>query len=167
MSIEVPPGMSAREYGVYCWLLDHPEDASIAALAARFREGQEAMATVLRGLRVRGLLPTPLSNRCRVCHGVRAQRIGVTYVAQRGGWVKIGHTARLTQRLRELGRAWPSVRTPRDMDVERSVEVALVASFDGDVEHELHERFADCHVVGEWFSLGAAALAALIAEAAA
>lgn len=89
--------------------------------------------------------------RCRVCGGPLSVVHAQTYVAQRQGWVKIGATSNLPERMGVLSRGTPGclVRMPDGMNVAEPL--TLVLALDGDIEHELHERFAGQHVAGEWF----------------
>lgn len=89
--------------------------------------------------------------RCRVCGGALAAPAGDTYVMRRQWWVKIGRSNAPRRRLNELRRedwkqyiVWPPL-------MDWSEPLQLLAVIAGDVEHELHERFAGCHDVGEWF----------------
>lgn len=96
--------------------------------------------------------------RCPVCGGTLAQthrRHGTdpvfTYLMQRQGWVKIGKSYQPETRRKVLSMPSPGCRVicPEEMDwAEPIVTIRLIA---GDSEHELHERFAACHVAGEWF----------------
>lgn len=74
-----------------------------------------------------------------------------TYVVQRQVWIKIGATSRPKKRVQELSLfAWHKyVHSPRHMDWTQPLH--LRAMLDGDMEHDLHVRFSDAHVIGEWF----------------
>jgi T5orf172 domain len=88
---------------------------------------------------------------CLVCHGLRWDKPGVTYIARRQRWVKIGRTNSLSsvnERLRGL-RKRNSVRCPALMD--QSAPLSLIVVVGSDLEHDLHERYAAHHAVGEWF----------------
>jgi hypothetical protein len=89
--------------------------------------------------------------RCQVCGGALSVRCTHTYAVQRQGWVKIGATSDPRRRINELRRpAWRKhILSPAGMDwLEPLVTLGLIV---GDVEHELHPRFAELHVFGEWF----------------
>lgn len=89
--------------------------------------------------------------RCPVCSCRLAQVMSHTYVVQRQGWVKIGATSNVRRRLNELARpAWTKhLLSPDGMDwLEPLLTLAVL---EVDVEHDLHERFAAAHAVGEWF----------------
>lgn len=73
---------------------------------------------------------------------------GTTYVVQRQGWVKIGSALYVKQRLAALRKG--GVKAPPDMNVAEPLTV--VAMIDGrTVERELHRRYAEHRVEGEWF----------------
>jgi hypothetical protein len=96
-------------------------------------------------------LPLHVTGRCDVCSGSLASPPADTYVMQRQDWVKIGRSKHPETRLKELraiGRQ-KYIITPAEMDCTQ--EITLLFVLPGDTEHELHERFADCHVLGEWF----------------
>jgi hypothetical protein len=80
---------------------------------------------------------------------VRPGRQVVTYIVQREAWVKIGRTANLPVRLVELARFDSKVLVPVDMDMNQPL--ITLAVLDHDVEDVLHEEFAPCRVIGEWF----------------
>jgi hypothetical protein len=100
-----------------------------------------------------GPIPPP---RCGVCGGwlqrpVPPPDARVTYVVQRQRWVKIGMTGNLRERLNVLSRSTEGCLTVHPYGMTWTAPLHLRAVIDGDVEHELHERFADCHANGEWF----------------
>ena len=75
---------------------------------------------------------------------------GTTYVVQRQQWVKIGATTSLTTRLGALKHPKPGVLHPAGMDW--SAPLTLITTWpDRTRETELHRRFAEHRVVGEWF----------------
>lgn len=89
--------------------------------------------------------------RCAVCGGTQPNPppTGViTYVVQRGKYVKIGKTRALSRRLNVLGRELPGVVVPEDFD-PRTTLVLLGTT--EEPEHLMHERFARWHSKGEWF----------------
>lgn len=99
---------------------------------------------------------------CRVCgawraftpKGHRGRREPAplyTYVMQRQGWVKVGKSIHPEVRLKELRAINRQcyIITPDAMDCTEPL--LLLHVFDGDTEHDLHERFAAEHVTGEWF----------------
>jgi hypothetical protein len=102
--------------------------------------------------------------RCPVCGGSLSVTASTTYVLQRQGWVKIGKTSNLPERLGVLRRSTPGCVTkhPDEMDWTEPLLVLLV--IDGDVEHDLHERFASDYVTGEWFLPGPTLRAWLLEE---
>lgn len=94
---------------------------------------------------------------CLVCGGRIAQRYRgpdvplYTYAMQRQGWVKIGMSRHPEVRLKEL-RAVNRQRyiiSPVEMDTAEPI--LLIATWLGDLEHALHQRWRDCHARGEWF----------------
>lgn len=89
--------------------------------------------------------------RCQVCGGALSLEFTHTYVVQRQWWVKIGATNRPRQRFNELARYdWRKyIISPAGMDWHEPLSTVLV--LEGNIEHELHERFAGQHVAGEWF----------------
>jgi hypothetical protein len=89
--------------------------------------------------------------RCPVCFGSLSLVFTHTYVVQRQGWVKIGATSNPRRRVSELARpAWKQhILSPAEMDWAQPLH--LVRMIDGNVEHELHQRFRQDHVRGEWF----------------
>lgn len=94
--------------------------------------------------------------RCPVCSGALSVTHAATYVVQRQGWVKIGATSNVRRRVNELARpAWTQhLVSPAAMDWLEPLY--LVRQIEGDVEHELHQRWAKDHVKGEWFLPGKA-----------
>jgi hypothetical protein len=70
---------------------------------------------------------------------------------QRQGWVKIGKSKHPETRLKELRAINRQcyIQTPHEMDCAEPIFMLFV--LEGDTEHALHERFAVCHVRGEWF----------------
>lgn len=100
-----------------------------------------------------GPIPPP---RCEVCGGwihrpVPPPDSRVTYVVLREHWVKIGMTGNLRERLNVLSRSTEGCLTVHPHGMNWTAPLHLMAIIDGDVEHELHERFADAHAAGEWF----------------
>lgn len=89
--------------------------------------------------------------RCQVCGGALSVTCTHTYVVQRQGWVKIGASSNLARRVSELRRpVWTKhLISPQDMDWDEPLIVHGV--IEGDVEHQLHQRFAAAHITGEWF----------------
>jgi hypothetical protein len=86
-----------------------------------------------------------------VCLGILASPKGVTCFAERQGWVKIGRTSAhsVAARIRKLAGRVPAVLMPEGMSTTEPL--TLLGVIDHDVEHQTHERFATCHVIGEWF----------------
>lgn len=112
-------------------------------------------------MRPAGVLPLPgmppdPGRRCDVCGGALALApfygdAPVTYVMRRDRWVKIGKSKHPETRLKELraiGRQ-KYIICPAEMD--RTLPIEIVRLLPGDLEHELHERFAEHHAAGEWF----------------
>lgn len=89
--------------------------------------------------------------RCQVCGGPLSVTHAQTYVVQRQGWVKIGASSNIPERLGVLRRSGAGclVRMPEGMDLAEPL--LLVCVLDEDREHQLHREFRDAHVVGEWF----------------
>lgn len=89
--------------------------------------------------------------RCGVCGGALSVTHTHTYVVQRQVWVKIGATSKPRRRINELARpAWTQhILSPRGMDWQAPLFTRAV--LEADIEHELHARFAEFHVRGEWF----------------
>lgn len=89
--------------------------------------------------------------RCQVCGGALSVTCTHTYVVQRQGWVKIGASSNLVRRVNELRRpAWTKhLISPEGMD--RLEPLVVHGVIEGDVEHQMHQRFAAAHVAGEWF----------------
>lgn len=92
---------------------------------------------------------------------------GLTYFAQRQGWVKIGHTNNINQRLRTLASrsGHMSHATPWNMDwTEPLILLRVIDGAEpGGSEVQMHDRFRACRVMGEWF-LPDAALRAFLAS---
>lgn len=91
--------------------------------------------------------------RCVVC-GCALNRLHPhIYVVQRQWWVKIGATNNLRRRINELSRpAWRQhVLYPPSMDWTEPLTTLAVIIGGGYIEHDLHQRFKEQHVVGEWF----------------
>lgn len=89
--------------------------------------------------------------RCVVCGCALSVTFDHTYVVQRQWWVKIGATSNVRRRLNELSRpAWVQhLLAPPDMDwTEPLLTLGVI---EGDVEHQLHAEFVECHDLGEWF----------------
>lgn len=108
-------------------------------------------------------LPNPLSpaqerpersdgpTACAACGAIKPTRPhGITYVASREGYVKIGRTAGTHSVPRRLGqlRRRGAVLCPEGMDETIPLELRFVLD---DPEHDVHERMAEFHVIGEWF----------------
>lgn len=89
--------------------------------------------------------------RCPICKCPLSVVHDYTYIVQRQWWVKIGATNRPRKRLNELARVdWANYCLwPEGMDWTEPLTTLIVVG--GDIEHELHQQFADSHVVGEWF----------------
>lgn len=89
---------------------------------------------------------------CRACgrHKPPGTREGeVTYVVERDGYVKIGTTRHLRLRIQRLAQSdGGGVLVPPQMDPQAPLRLLGILSAP---EHECHERFVDCHVIGEWF----------------
>lgn len=85
----------------------------------------------------------------RAAEQSRAKRMAnsVVYFVERDGFVKIGTTIRLAERLKALSRGDCAI------DGLTPGPVELLATMSGDVsaESELHERFAHLRIGGEWF----------------
>lgn len=163
------PRLSFRAVGLYVLMQTLPDGASRSAaeLAKHTPEGREAVASALRELVDAGYCEAPRNaNRCPVCAGILGPPKGVTYVARRQDWVKIGRTAGpVHRRIKALTRRAPGILCPEGMDL--GSPVALLHVIARDVEHDLHERYAAHHVVGEWFHADPAMLAEIGQEAAA
>lgn len=100
-----------------------------------------------------GPLPEP---RCWVCGGWvnRPQPPPdkrITYAVLRQQWLKIGMTGNLRERFGVLSRSTPGCVTLHPPEMAWAAPLSLVAVVEGDIEHELHERFAHAHALGEWF----------------
>lgn len=96
--------------------------------------------------------------RCPVCRGVLASQHRrhevdpvFTYLMVRQCWVKIGKSYQPEVRRKVLSMPSPGCRVVCPRRMNWSAPIALVAVLDGDVEHGLHERWADRHAAGEWF----------------
>ena len=99
-----------------------------------------------------------LPSRCWVCLGwihrpVPHPSSRVTYAVRRQGWVKIGMTGNLKERLGVLSRSTEGCFTVHPPEMDWHAPLELLAVINGDVEHELHDRFAAHHALGEWFDL--------------
>lgn len=99
-----------------------------------------------------------LPSRCWVClgwiHRPRpAPAVRVTYAVRRQGWVKIGMTGNLKERLSVLSRSTEGCLTVHPPTMDWKAPLQLLAVIAGDIEHELHDRFASAHAAGEWFTL--------------
>lgn len=72
---------------------------------------------------------------------------GTVYFAERNGLIKIGWTRNIAQRMRALSRGAQAIAGQTVGPVTR------LASYRGSrwVEAELHHRFAEYRVAGEWF----------------
>lgn len=90
--------------------------------------------------------------RCEVCGSALCINFTHTYVVQRQVWIKIGATNNPRRRINELSRpAWRQhILYPRGMDW--CAPLFPLAVINADNEHELHARFAEFHVIGEWFT---------------
>lgn len=88
---------------------------------------------------------------CQVCGQALSVVHTHTYVVQRQVWIKIGATNLPRRRINELSRpAWTKhILSPRGMDWYAPLHTHVV--LDGDIEHEMHERFSEHHARGEWF----------------
>lgn len=91
--------------------------------------------------------------RCDVCGQALIVQHDHLYVIQRQVWIKIGATNNLTRRTGELSR--PTGRQhilyPRGMDWYAPLSRLALLNGGGKIEHQLHQRFAEFHVIGEWF----------------
>jgi len=92
--------------------------------------------------------------RCEVCGGALSVVHSHMYVVQRQVWVKIGTTDNLRRRVNELARpAWSKhILYPRGMDWHAPLHKHALLIGGGFLEHETHARFAEFHVIGEWFT---------------
>lgn len=90
--------------------------------------------------------------RCEVCGQALVVEHTHTYVVQRQVWLKIGATNMPRRRVNELSRpAWKQhILYPRGMDWDQPLYG--LAIIERDIEHETHARFAEFHVIGEWFT---------------
>lgn len=103
-------------------------------------------------------------NRCAVCLGILSKPKGVTYIAQRQQWVKIGRTSGpVHRRIKKLNGQVPQVLMPDGMDHRK--RLILLHVIGHDVEHALHERYAAHHAAGEWFWADISMLAEIAAMA--
>lgn len=96
--------------------------------------------------------------RCLVCggnlaqtHTVHATQPVFTYVMQRQGWVKIGKSYQPEVRRKVLSMPSPGCRVVAPERMEWAEPIITILLIDGDVEHELHLRWAANHAGGEWF----------------
>lgn len=102
------------------------------------------------------LFPVPddwwVRRRCEVCGQALSAVHTHTYVVQRQVWIKIGSTNKPRRRINELRRpAWAKhILHPPGMDW--GLPLITHAVILGDTEHQLHRRFAEFHVTGEWFT---------------
>jgi hypothetical protein len=88
--------------------------------------------------------------RCPACDGILSSPKGVTYLAQRQDWVKIGRTSGpVSRRIKALSRQFAGIIVPAEMDTSQPLTLLGTIAFD--VEHKLHVQFAEWHVAGEWF----------------
>jgi hypothetical protein len=73
---------------------------------------------------------------------------GATYLAQRQGYVKIGWSANIPQRVR-----WLNGRTmmPKPPGMDWREPAVLLGSVDGDHEIAWHDQWAHRRAGGEWF----------------
>ena len=115
----------------------------------------EAYSTT--GMTREGHLRKSDPHRCTVCGGANRKppKPGTcTYFAHRQGYMKIGVTGNVQQRMRGLsaGRL-PNIGVPEGMDWKVPVTLWLVLP--GDLEHQMHEALATAHVVYEWFDAAA------------
>lgn len=96
--------------------------------------------------------PLMVRRLCVTCRQALSVTHTHTYVVQRQVWIKIGATNKPRRRLNELARpAWRQhILYPRGMDWNAPLHVHAVV--EADIEHEAHVRFAEYHVVGEWFT---------------
>lgn len=94
--------------------------------------------------------PRPAARRCSVCGGVRFHDGPdfITYVAQRGKYLKIGITKDLRNRIATLASDVPGVVVPPDFDLSQPLRLLGTTDY---AEHDLHERLSGHHVAGEWF----------------
>lgn len=94
----------------------------------------------------------PRESRCRVCACLIASQPhpdDLTYVIQRGTFLKIGQTRDLASRLGTLRGRSLGVRVPDGFDPLSPL--LLIGTTKKHREHAVHQRFARNHVVGEWF----------------
>lgn len=91
------------------------------------------------------------ASRCPVCTGMRSRKPNprrVTYLAQRGRFLKIGSTIQLQKRMATLAKANPGVHVPKGFDFTSTLRLLGTTSRD---EHVVHELFAGTHAGAEWF----------------
>lgn len=89
--------------------------------------------------------------RCPVCAGALSVTAGATYAAQRQGWVKIGKSSNPAERISVLSMPSLGCQVKAPAGMTWGEPILLLGVLLGDLEHELHERFAGCHAAGEWF----------------
>lgn len=88
---------------------------------------------------------------CPVCGGRLSVTHSHTYAMQRQGWVKLGASSNVLERLNVLRRPVSERLNRHPVRMTWSEPLLLLAVIEGDVEHALHERFQDSHARGEWF----------------
>lgn len=144
--------------------IDRLADSLFAAAAPLWGDdGAAVLAAVARARRRQGLLtptererterPMRPGGSCPVCGGsaerAHLRSTTTTYAFRRDGWVKIGRAQDVDARIHALTVHPFSVKFPPGMRSDG--DARLLATWPGDLEHELHWTFRDHHVTGEWF----------------
>lgn len=92
----------------------------------------------------------PDRDACRVCGDLKTTTgtRPLTYVVQRGKYLKVGSTYDLRRQLAALRLTMTDASTPDDFNTQS--KFVLLGTTLGPV-HDVHEALAPYHVAGEWF----------------
>lgn len=160
ISIARDRDLSYRARGILLYILANPgQDFTTADIAAAGIEGREAVRRAMEELAALGHYKTTKvrerNGRIRMVTRISTVRgafdssptPSVVYFIERDGFIKIGRTTRLKARLRAISQGG---NMPRWMEPG---PVNLLATIPGGWkrELELHARFGDARVDGEWF----------------
>ena len=134
----------------------------LVALSKHFRRSYSQAGHLAKFARQRGFMPSGIAGGRNRRAKPRFEPSDVVYLVERQGFVKIGYTSNLNNRLAALPKETIRVEgmTPGP------VQLLTVIPGDRSLERQMHRRFADLRAGGEWFRLEGSLLVFLEQQAA-